>query len=80
MKTASRFALVFYYSGKHRYSINALLGAIEQDEELKNLNTFLFENPPDLLKGIRGLPSHYEKAIVGISFFTTELLETIKSC
>ena len=78
MSTGSRLALVFYYSGKHRYSINALLGAIEQDEELKNLNTFLFENPSDLLKGIRGLPSNYEKAIVGISFFTTELWETIK--
>jgi len=77
MKTASRLALVFYYSDKHRYSINALLGTIEQDEELKHLNTFLFENPPDLLKGIRGLPSHYEKVIVGISFFTTELWETI---
>jgi len=77
MKAGSRLALVFYYSGKHRYSINALLGTIEQDEELKHINTFLFENPPDLLKGIRGLPSHFEKVIVGISFFTTELWETI---
>ncbi len=73
MQGNKNLALVFYYSRKHKYSINALLGSIEQDEELKTINTFLYENPQDLIKGLRELQDNYKNIIVGISFFTTEL-------
>lgn len=77
MQRVKRLSLVFLYSRKHRYSINALLGAIEQDEELKTVNTFLFENSQDFLKALRELSDSYKKVVAGISFFTSELWETV---
>ncbi|MDI6851143.1 MAG: TIGR04013 family B12-binding domain/radical SAM domain-containing protein [bacterium] len=78
MQDSKKLALVFYYSRKHRYSINALLGAIEQDEELKTINTFLFDNTRDLLSGLNEIQDAYKKVILGISFFTTELWDIIE--
>jgi B12-binding domain/radical SAM domain protein len=66
-------ALVFPCPKPNRYSINALLGAIEADPALRDIEVFLVEEVEALHSCIGEIVGRYRKAIVGISFFSTQV-------
>ncbi len=66
-------AFVIYYLKKNIYSFNALIAALETDEKINDLDYFFFTNEKDLILGLNDIIKKYEKVVVGISFFTTQL-------
>ncbi|XRO77585.1 TIGR04013 family B12-binding domain/radical SAM domain-containing protein [Methanocaldococcus sp. 10A] len=67
-------ALVVYYTKLHKNSFNALIGALEVDEYFDNFSIY-FANKKDIFNLERVL-KNYDKIIIAISFFTTELWKT----
>ncbi len=68
-------SIVFLNSKLNKYSINALLGAIEGDISLKNLKVFLLERNEDYLKKIGQILKDFKKTIFCISFATPQIFE-----
>jgi B12-binding domain/radical SAM domain protein len=64
------YKLFFYDSKENKYSINALLGAIEEDKELKDLPIFFFEKVEDLF-----FEKDLRNSILCFSFFSTQFFE-----
>jgi len=71
----SNFALIFFYKHENRYSFNALAGAMENDFDLRTLDTFFIQTEKDILKDLPAILSDYKKVIFGFSFATTQLWE-----
>ncbi|MCS7199899.1 MAG: TIGR04013 family B12-binding domain/radical SAM domain-containing protein [Caldimicrobium sp.] len=72
-------ALVFYYKRENRYSLNALLGAIEDlPYEDYQTSLYFFSNPEELLKGLSALLENYDRVLLLVSFLTPQYWE-IKS-
>ncbi|XRO75501.1 TIGR04013 family B12-binding domain/radical SAM domain-containing protein [Methanocaldococcus sp. 28A] len=69
-------ALVVYYTKLHKNSFNALIGALEVDEYFDNFSIY-FANKKDIFNLERVL-KNYDKIIIAISFFTTELWKTFE--
>jgi B12-binding domain/radical SAM domain protein len=68
-----KIALVGYYTKANKYSFNALIGALETEKELDDLDIYLINNKEDLLKNLKNFIENYDNVIVAISFFTTQL-------
>jgi B12-binding domain/radical SAM domain protein len=68
--------LVLYYNQNNKFSFNALIGAIETIEAFNTLKVYFLKKREVLIKVINELIEKYEKIIIGISFFTTQLWET----
>ncbi|MBC7195406.1 MAG: cobalamin B12-binding domain-containing protein, partial [Caldisericia bacterium] len=66
--------LVIYYNKKNRYSFNSLLGAIESDENLKDLKIIIVEKESDLFN-LDELIEKDKKTLFAFSFFTTQIFE-----
>jgi len=68
-------ALVFCYWKENRYSFNALLGAVEELilELYLHGNIFFPKNEKELFQILKEKASSYEKILIFISFFTTQL-------
>ncbi len=66
--------LVIYYNKKNRYSFNSLLGAIEGDENLKELKIFIIEKESELFN-LDEIIEKNNKTIFAFSFFTTQIFE-----
>jgi len=67
--------LVLYYKKENMYSFNALVGAIETINELSDIKIYLIREKVDLFDSLKDFCKIFNKIIVGISFFTTQLWE-----
>ncbi len=63
--------LIFYYSKNNRYSINAILSALEQKEIINKLKIFLVSKENDLIK----ISNELLNPIIVFSFFTPQIWE-----
>ena len=68
-------ALVVYYHKNNKFSFNALIGALDSLERFNDLKIVFFSSKNDLIQGINDIIGKYEKVILGISFFTTQIWE-----
>jgi len=66
-------AFVVYYQKQNIYSFNALIGAIETDNELKDINIYYVRGKQNLFKELINIKKQYKNVVLGISFFTTQL-------
>lgn len=66
-------AIIFYYTDKHKYSFNALLGAIETKGLERKAGLFLETKKEEFQRKSLELANLYEKIVIPISFFTTEI-------
>ncbi|WP_456473067.1 cobalamin-dependent protein, partial [Methanocaldococcus sp.] len=67
-------ALVVYYTKQHKNSFNALIGALEVNEYFDNFPIY-FVNKKDIYN-LERILKKYDRVIIAISFFTTELWKT----
>jgi len=70
-----KIAIVIYYTKENRYSYNALLGALENLTFFDELEIFLCYKKEELFSKINDIKGKYEKVIILLSFFTTQLWE-----
>jgi len=70
-----KLAFVIYYHKHNIYSFNAIVGALETDKIIEDIDLFFLRNKEELFKGLKKIIKDYEKLVVGISFFTTQLFE-----
>jgi B12-binding domain/radical SAM domain protein len=68
-------AFVAYYQKQNIYSFNALIGAIEIDEHLRDLAIYYARGSQKLRKDLSKIIKKHQIVVVGISFFTTQLWE-----
>ncbi len=68
--------LVFLYRKHNRYSINALLGALELHPLWSKIPILLARTEDDLFCLLQQIVNLYERVILGVPFFTTQLKET----
>lgn len=66
-------AFVAYYQKQNIYSFNALIGAIETDDKLKDLSIYYIRGKQNLFKELLKIKKKHVKVVLGISFFTTQL-------
>jgi len=64
-------ALIFLYYKKNRYSVNALLGALESFFYEFYFDIFLF-SPQDFIKNLKKIQESYSKIIISFSFCTPD--------
>ncbi|AEH22255.1 Radical SAM domain protein [Thermodesulfobacterium geofontis OPF15] len=67
------FCLTIFDLKENRYSINALLSALEKEILIEEIPIYFFKNKSALLKGVEELLEKFEKIIIAFSFFTTQL-------
>ena len=71
-------ALVIYYNKSNKYSFNALVGALETDEYFDDLKIYFIRREGELISKLKNISKMYEKIVVAISFFTTQLWDTYR--
>lgn len=69
-------AFVIFYHKHNFYSLNAIVGALETDKIFERIDFFFLRLKNELVKNLENIIKNYDKIIVGISFFTTQLFET----
>ncbi|MFX1344376.1 MAG: TIGR04013 family B12-binding domain/radical SAM domain-containing protein [Promethearchaeota archaeon] len=70
-----KIAFVIYYHRQNFYSLNAIAGALETDNIFENLDFYFLNSQEEILETLKDLVKSYEKILVAISFFTTQLFE-----
>ncbi len=70
-----RIAFVAFYQKQNIYSFNALIGAIETEESLNDINIYFIRGNDNLIVELNKIINSNDRIIVGISFFTTQLWE-----
>ena len=68
-------AFVAFYQKENIYSFNALIGAIETDDNLEEIVIYYVRGKQELFKALRKINKKHQLVILGISFFTTQLWE-----
>jgi len=71
-------ALILYYNKLNRYSFNALVGAIETEKYFDNLKIYFINREDELTLELENIIKKHKKVIIGISFFTTQLWDTLR--
>jgi len=71
-------ALVLYYNKQNKYSFNALVGALETEKYFDNLKIYFINRENELISELENIIEKHEEAVVGISFFTTQLWDTYR--
>ncbi len=66
-------AFVIYYNKNNKYSYNALIGALETEDFIDDVDIYFMKNKDNLINSLKNLIGKYQKVILGISFFTTQL-------
>ncbi len=69
-------AFIFYYHRDNFYSLNAIAGALETDKIFESIDFYFVPTQNKLIITLEEVVKKYNKTIVGISFYTTQLLET----
>jgi B12-binding domain/radical SAM domain protein len=72
-----KVALVIYYHKYNFYSLNAIAAALETDEVFEGIDIYFKRSRDKLIKTLEEIVNKYNKIVVGISFFTAQLFETI---
>ena len=72
----NKIAFVIYYHRQNFYSLNAIAGALETDKIFESITFYFLDSIDKLMETLEELVKSYDKVIVGISFFTTQLFET----
>jgi B12-binding domain/radical SAM domain protein len=72
----NKIALVIYYHKQNFYSLNAIAGALETDPIFDKIDFFFSSLNSELMDTLKDLVKSYDKVVVGISFFTSQLFET----
>ena len=70
---SKKTAFSVYYTNANKYSFNALTGALETERNFNGLDIYFMRNKEELLNSLTEFIEKYEKIILGISFFTTQL-------
>jgi len=70
-----RIAFVAYYQKQNIYSFNALIGAIETDDDLTDIKIYFVRGKENLFRELVTIKKEHQIVILGISFFTTQLWE-----
>lgn len=66
-------ALLLFYKQENRYSLNALLGAIEDFlAERKDITIYFFKTPKELLNGVQQISDAFNEVIFLLSFLTPQ--------
>ncbi|MFX1419883.1 MAG: TIGR04013 family B12-binding domain/radical SAM domain-containing protein [Promethearchaeota archaeon] len=68
-------AFVIYYYKYNFYSLNAIVGAIETDTIFESIDFFFLKSKNKLIENLEDLAKRYNKIVLAISFFTTQLFE-----
>ncbi len=71
-----KIAFVIYYHRQNFYSLNAIAGALETDKIFESIDFYFSSSIEELMETLKELVKSYNKIIVGISFFTSQLFET----
>jgi len=71
----SNLALALYYAKASKYSMNALLGALEADPRLADLAVYRLRTEKELVEGLAPILNDHARVIVGVSFCTAALFE-----
>jgi len=69
-------SLILYYDKPNRYSFNALVGAIETDDYIRDFNITFVPNAEGINNAIENVLARFKKIVVGFSFATTQLWNT----
>ncbi len=72
---SEKIAFVAFYQKKNIYSFNALIGALETEEELEDINLYFIGGSENLDKELERICENHQKVVLGISFFTTQIWE-----
>ena len=70
-----KIAFLVFYHKYNKFSFNALIGALETSEIFNYIDIYFIKKREDLFPHLEGLIEKYEKVVLGISFFTTQLWE-----
>ena len=68
-----KLAFVAYYTKNNRYSFNAVIGALECHEIGNQTDIYYVANKMELVTKLKELIIKYQKVVLGISFFTTQV-------
>ncbi len=71
----TRIAFIAFYQKQNKNSFNALIGAIETQELLNDINIHFIRGYDNLINDLNKIINNNDRVIVGISFFTTQLWE-----
>jgi B12-binding domain/radical SAM domain protein len=71
-------ALIFHYPRDHRNSINALIGAIDADQDLNELEAAFADDAGKFLPAANSLLEKHGRIVCCFSFFTAQAKETCK--
>jgi len=70
-----KIAFVVFYQKQNIYSFNALIAAIETEQELDEIKIYFIRGYENLYNDLERISDSYGKIVIGISFFTTQLWE-----
>ncbi|MBY8979889.1 MAG: TIGR04013 family B12-binding domain/radical SAM domain-containing protein [Candidatus Lokiarchaeota archaeon] len=70
-----KIAFVVYYQKNNIYSFNALIGALETEEELDDIKYYFIRGSENLVNKLESICDNHQKVVLGISFFTPQLWE-----
>jgi len=68
-------AFVAFYEKHNIYSFNALIGAIETVDTLKDISIYFIRGNENLISELGNFLQKHDQVILGISFFTTQIWE-----
>jgi B12-binding domain/radical SAM domain protein len=74
----NNIALVLYYTTHNRYSFNALIGAIETVDDILNNDVYFLSTEDRILTDIKDIINKYDKVVVLMSFFTSQVYHIYK--
>ncbi|PMP68522.1 MAG: TIGR04013 family B12-binding domain/radical SAM domain-containing protein, partial [Thermodesulfobacterium geofontis] len=66
-------SLAFFDLKSNKYSINALLGALEKEELMEKISVYFLKPKTSLADEISELLKKFKKVIIAFSFFTTQI-------
>ena len=75
MLMEKEIALVFSYHQHHRYSFNSLAGALETAGIFSLVKLYFIPREEEMVSALSSVLNAHEKVVVGISFFSTQILE-----
>jgi len=70
-----KIAFLIYYHKHNFYSLNAIAGALEIDKIFESIDFYFLSSQNELLETLKDIVKSYNKIIVAISFFTTQLFK-----
>lgn len=71
-------ALIVFYQKENKYSFNALISALETEPTLNEVDIFFIRGKENLINRLYQLITIYQKVVLGVSFFTTQVWKIYK--